>query len=71
MAQTLLEMTKDLTRTLVETGMLSAEDMQDALQKTHATLPHSKRRKRWEPPPQGPLPGLHRGTGEKASPDTQ
>ena len=38
MAQTLLEMTKDLTRTLVETGMLSAEDMPDALQKTHATL---------------------------------
>jgi predicted transcriptional regulator len=38
MAQTLLEMTKDLTRTLVETGMLSAEDVPDALQKTHATL---------------------------------
>src|SRR5688500_4993138 len=38
MAQTLLEMTKDLTRTLVETGMLSAEDMPDALQKTHTTL---------------------------------
>jgi predicted transcriptional regulator len=38
MAQTLLEMTKDLTRTLVETGRLSAEDMPDALQKTHAIL---------------------------------
>jgi predicted transcriptional regulator len=38
MAQTLLEMTKDLTRTLVETGMLSAEDVPDALQKTYATL---------------------------------
>jgi predicted transcriptional regulator len=38
MAQTLLEMTKDLTRSLVETGMLSAEDVPDALQKTHATL---------------------------------
>jgi predicted transcriptional regulator len=38
MVQTLLEMTKDLTRTLVETGMLSAEDMQDALHKTYATL---------------------------------
>ena len=38
MAQTLLEMTKELTRTLVETGMLSAEDMQDAIHKTYATL---------------------------------
>jgi predicted transcriptional regulator len=38
MAQTLLEMTKDLTRSLVETGMLSAEDVPDALQRTHATL---------------------------------
>lgn len=38
MAQTLLEMAKDLTRSLVETGMLSTEDMQDVLQKTHATL---------------------------------
>jgi predicted transcriptional regulator len=38
MAQTLLEMTKDLTRSLVETGMLSAEDVPDSLQKTHATL---------------------------------
>jgi predicted transcriptional regulator len=31
-------MAKDLTRTLVETGRLSAEDMQDVLHKTHATL---------------------------------
>jgi polyhydroxyalkanoate synthesis regulator phasin len=31
MAQTLLEMAKDLTRTLVETGNLSAEEMQDVL----------------------------------------
>jgi predicted transcriptional regulator len=38
MAQTLLEMAKDLTRTLVVTGNLSAEEMQDALHKTHATL---------------------------------
>jgi predicted transcriptional regulator len=38
MAQTLLEMAKDLTRTLVETGKLSAEDMQKVLHKTHATL---------------------------------
>jgi predicted transcriptional regulator len=38
MTQTLLEMTKDLTRTLVETGNLSAEDMQVTLQKIHATL---------------------------------
>jgi predicted transcriptional regulator len=38
MAQTLLEMTKDLTRSLVETGMLSAEDVQETLQKTHTTL---------------------------------
>jgi predicted transcriptional regulator len=38
MAQTLLEMAKDLTRSLMETGSLSAEDMQAILQKTHATL---------------------------------
>jgi predicted transcriptional regulator len=38
MAQTLLEMAKDLTRSLVETGSLSAEVMQATLQKTHTTL---------------------------------
>ena len=38
MTQTLLEMTKDLARILVETGRLSAEDMQDTLQSTYATL---------------------------------
>jgi predicted transcriptional regulator len=31
-------MAKDLTRSLVETGRLSAEDMQDVLQQTHTTL---------------------------------
>jgi predicted transcriptional regulator len=38
MTQTLLEMTKDLTRSLVETGNLSAEDIQVTLQKIHAAL---------------------------------
>ena len=38
MAPSLLEIAKDLTRTLVETGRLSAEDMQDMLQSTYATL---------------------------------
>ena len=38
MSQTLLEIAKELTRTLVEAGRLSSEDMHDALQKTHATL---------------------------------
>jgi predicted transcriptional regulator len=38
MAQTLLEMAKDLTRSLVETGSLSTENMQDVLQQTHTTL---------------------------------
>ena len=38
MPQTLLEMAKELTHTLVETGRLSVEDMQVTLQKTHATL---------------------------------
>ena len=38
MAQTLLEIAKELTRTLVEAGGLSAEDMHATLQKTHATL---------------------------------
>jgi predicted transcriptional regulator len=38
MVQTLLEMAKDLTHSLVEAGRLSAEDLQDALQKTYATL---------------------------------
>src|SRR5687768_15070846 len=31
-------MAKDLTRSLVETGRLSAEDMQDVLQQTHTIL---------------------------------
>ena len=38
MAQTLLEMAKDLTCTLVETGRLSTEHMHAVLQQTHATL---------------------------------
>jgi predicted transcriptional regulator len=38
MAQSLTEIAKDLTLTLVEAGRLSAEDMQDTLQKTHAIL---------------------------------
>jgi predicted transcriptional regulator len=38
MAQTLLEMAKDLTRTLVETGHLAAEDMPHTLQSTYTTL---------------------------------
>lgn len=38
MAQSLLEIAKDLTLTLVEAGRLSSEDMQDSLQRTHATL---------------------------------
>ena len=38
MTQTLLEMAKDLTRSLVETGSLSAENMQDVLQQTYSTL---------------------------------
>jgi predicted transcriptional regulator len=38
MAQTLLEMAKDLTRTLVESGRLSAEDLQHTLQSTYSTL---------------------------------
>jgi predicted transcriptional regulator len=38
MEQTLVEMAKDLTRSLVETGRLSAEDIQDTLQQAYATL---------------------------------
>ena len=38
MPQTLLEMAKALTHTLVETGRLSVEDMQVTLQKIHAIL---------------------------------
>jgi len=38
MPQSALEMAKDLTLALVEAGSLSADDMQDTLQKTYATL---------------------------------
>jgi hypothetical protein len=38
MPQTLLEIAKELTRTLIEAGGLSTEDMQDTLQRTHTTL---------------------------------
>src|SRR5688572_16695131 len=38
MAQTLVEMAKDLTRSLVETGRLSAEDIQGTLQQAYAAL---------------------------------
>jgi predicted transcriptional regulator len=38
MAQTPVEMTKDLTLTLIKTGKLSADVMQDTLHETYATL---------------------------------
>ena len=38
MTQTLVEMAKDLTRSLVETGRLSADDMQHTLQQAYAIL---------------------------------
>jgi predicted transcriptional regulator len=38
MAQTLVEMAKDLTRSLVETGRLSAEDIPATLQQAYAIL---------------------------------
>ena len=38
MERTLLEMAKDLTRSLVETGKLSAEDMHRTLQQAYTTL---------------------------------
>jgi predicted transcriptional regulator len=38
MAQTLVEMANDLTRSLMETGRLSAEDVQATLQQTYAAL---------------------------------
>ena len=38
MPQSALEIAKDLTLALVESGSLSANDMQDTLQKTYATL---------------------------------
>jgi len=38
MPQSILEIAKDLTLTLVEAGRLSTDDMQDTLQKTYATL---------------------------------
>jgi predicted transcriptional regulator len=38
MPQSVLEIAKDLTLTLVEAGRLSTDDMQDTLQKTYATL---------------------------------
>jgi predicted transcriptional regulator len=44
MTQTLVEMAKDLTRSLVETGRLSPEDMQHTLQQAYATLSALKTR---------------------------
>ena len=44
MAQSLLEIAKELTLTFVEAGRLSSEDMQDTLQKTYATLTALKAR---------------------------
>jgi len=38
MAASILELAKELTLTLVQTGNMSAENMQDTLQKTYATL---------------------------------
>jgi len=38
MPQSILEIAKDLTLTLVEAGRLSTDDMQDTLQKTYVTL---------------------------------
>ena len=38
MSQSMVEIAKELTLALVETGNMPPEDMQDALQKTYATL---------------------------------
>jgi predicted transcriptional regulator len=38
MAQSLVELAKELTLALVQTGNVSAEDMQETLEKTYATL---------------------------------
>jgi predicted transcriptional regulator len=38
MTETLLEMAKDLTRSLVESGNLPAENLHDVLRQTHTTL---------------------------------
>jgi hypothetical protein len=38
MPQSLVEIAKDLTAVLIETGNVLPEDMQNTLQKTHATL---------------------------------
>jgi predicted transcriptional regulator len=38
MPQSLVEIAKDLTAALIETGTISPEDIQHTLQKTHATL---------------------------------
>ena len=38
MPQSVLEMAKELSLALIKTGNVPAEDMQDTLQKTHATL---------------------------------
>jgi predicted transcriptional regulator len=44
MPQSVLEIAKDLTLTLVEAGSVSADNMQDMLQKTYATLAALKAR---------------------------
>ena len=54
MAQTLLEMAKDLTRTLVETGRLAAEDMSQTLQSTYTTLATLKAQEEAETSPSMP-----------------
>ena len=42
MSQSVVELAKDLTLALIETGNVASEDMQDTLQKTYATLTRLK-----------------------------
>ena len=67
MTQSLLELAKELTRSLVESGKLSAENMQETFSRRIQPSARSKTRKSPAPLPRSPLPTHHRWTGERAS----
>ena len=69
MAASILELAKELTLALVQTGNVSAENMQDTLQKTYDTLTALKAQEESGAFAPAPFPRQCRWTGEKASPN--
>jgi hypothetical protein len=66
MPQSLVEIAKDLTVALVKTGTIPAEDLQETLQKTHATLSALRAQEAMGTTTTGPVAGSPPGDWRKS-----